>query len=296
MNIPHSNLPRVVIVGGGFAGLNLAKKLSPKQFQVILLDKHNYHSFQPLLYQVATAGLEPDSIAYPLRKIFRSRDNFFFRMADVSSINAQEKTITADIGEISYDHLVIATGSTTNFFGLDKIESLAMAMKTVPQSLDIRSLILENLEKALLTNDLEEREALMSTVIVGGGPTGVELAGALAELKKHVLHRDYPDLDVRQMDIHLVEAAPRVLAAMSEEASEKAMCFLQEMGVTVWTDRRVSSYDGTTAIAEDCPPLRAKNLIWAAGVKGCPLEGISLLLICQAVLQRTAKPPPRTRV
>lgn len=274
VNIPNSNLPRVVIIGGGFAGLNLAKCLSTKHFQVVLLDKHNYHTFQPLLYQVATAGLEASSIAYPLRKIFQKKDNVFFRLAEVKSLDTDQKFVHTNIGSLEYDKLVIATGSTTNFFGNDEIASLALSMKSVTESLDIRSLILENFERAILTQDLTERESLMNIVIVGGGPTGVELAGALAELKRHVLPRDYPDLDVRQMNIHLIEAAPRVLAAMSEKASEKAGEFLADMGVNVWIKTRVTSFDGTDVIAGDSKPIKAKTVIWAAGVQGCPIQGI----------------------
>lgn len=274
MNIPQSNLPRVVIVGGGFAGLNLAKCLSTKDFQVVLLDKHNYHTFQPLLYQVATAGLEASSIAYPLRKIFRKKENVFFRMADVKSLDTDQKQVHTNIGSLSYDTLVIATGSTTNFFGNDEMERLALSMKSVTESLDIRSLVLENFERAILTQDLAERESLMNVVIVGGGPTGVELAGALAELKRHVLPRDYPDLDVRQMNIHLIEAADRVLAAMSEKASKKAGDFLANMGVNVWVNTRVMGYDGLDVIAHEGKPIKAKTVIWAAGVQGCPVDGI----------------------
>ena len=173
MNIPDSNLPRVVIVGGGFGGLQLAKQLNTKEFQVVLVDKHNYHTFQPLLYQVATAGLEPDSIAYPLRKIFQDRSNFFFRMTEVLEIKTKKKSIVSCIGELHYDYLVLATGTVTNFFGNDSIAEKAMSMKSVPEALDIRSLLLQNFEAALLTDDLKERESLMNVVIVGAGPTGV---------------------------------------------------------------------------------------------------------------------------
>jgi NADH dehydrogenase len=274
VNIPNSQLPRVVIIGGGFAGLNLAKFLNTKEFQVVLLDKHNYHTFQPLLYQVATAGLEASSIAYPLRKIFQNKENVFFRLAEVNSLDTDKKNVHTNIGSLEYDTLVVATGSTTNFFGNDQIAELALSMKSVTESLDIRSLVLENFERAILTQDLSERESLMNVVIVGGGPTGVELAGALAELKRHVLPRDYPELDVRQMNIHLIEAAPRVLAAMSEKASQKAGEFLSKMGVSVWTDTRVLSYDGLDVMIQDGKPIKAKTVIWAAGVQGCPIQGI----------------------
>ncbi|MEY3398414.1 MAG: hypothetical protein RL220_1008, partial [Bacteroidota bacterium] len=208
MNIPNIGLPRVVIIGGGFGGLKLAQKLKNAPFQVVLLDKHNYHAFQPLLYQVATAGLEPGSIAYPFRKIFRNQQRMFFRMALVNSVDTNAREVHTDIGTVHYDYLVMATGATSNFFGLKSIEEFAMPMKTVSDALDIRSLMLQNLEKALLGKDAAEQEALMSVIIVGGGPTGVELAGALSELKKDILPSDYPDMNIGEMDIHLVEANP----------------------------------------------------------------------------------------
>lgn len=273
MNIPKTNLKRVVIVGGGFAGLELAKRLKGAPYQVVLLDKNNYHTFQPLLYQVATAGLEPDSIAHPLRKIFRGRKQFFFRLAEVQKVQVDQKQVQTNIGNIQYDHLVIATGSGTNFFGNQEIEYYAMSMKNITEALDIRSLLLQHFESALLTDDLQERQALMNVLIVGGGPTGVELAGAIAELRKHVLPRDYPDLDIRQMHIHLIEAAPRVLSGMSEQASEAAQGFLEKMGVQVWLDTAVSSFDGKRAVAGDHEFL-SKTMIWAAGVKGSPIPGI----------------------
>ena len=242
------------------AGLNLARALSRKNIQVVLLDKHNYHTFQPLLYQVATAGLEPDSIAYPFRKIFKRQERFFFRLTDVESIDMKAKKVCTSIGELTYDYLVLATGSQTNFFGLEDVERHGMSMKEIPEALDIRSLILQNFERALLSNDLDEREALMNVIIVGGGPTGVELAGAISELRRHVLPQDYPDLDVRKMTIHVVEAAPRVLASMSEKASEKALQFLEKMDVQVWLDTRVKSYDGLNAEAHGGTKILGQTL------------------------------------
>lgn len=274
MNIPTSEHPRIVVVGGGFAGLEFAKRLKNKRFQVVVFDKHNYHTFQPLLYQVATAGLEPDSIGFPLRKIFRRFSNLHFRMASVESIDPKNKTVHTNIGELSYDMLVIASGSTTNYFGNQSVEKNALSMKSIPQALDIRSAILGNLEEALNRTELEERHALMSIAIVGGGPTGVELAGALAELKNHVLPEDYPDLDVRQMDIHLIEASDRLLAAMSEEASEKAYEFLEKLEVKVWLNTMVTSYDGAEIRTQKGKSILSRNLIWAAGVKGSPVDGL----------------------
>ncbi|WP_375326177.1 NAD(P)/FAD-dependent oxidoreductase [Flagellimonas sp. GZD32] len=274
MNIPQSSYPRVVIIGGGFGGIALAKKLSNKDAQVVLLDKHNYHNFQPLLYQVSTGGLEPDSIAYPIRKVLQGYPNFYFRLASVKEVDTEKKRIKTNIGEMSYDYLVIATGSETNYFGNKGIENYGMAMKTIPQALNLRSLILENFEQALLTDNLHEREALMNFVIVGGGPTGVELAGALAEIKKGILPKDYPDLDTRRAQINLIQSGDRILPAMSEQASEKAEKFLERLGVNVWKNIRVTDYDGKL-VSTDCDTVfRAATLVWAAGVRAVGIKGL----------------------
>ena len=274
MNIPRSSFPRIVIIGGGFAGISLAKKLRNKKVQVVLLDKHNYHNFQPLMYQVATGGLEPDSIAYPIRKIVQEYKDFYFRLAEVREIDAKNNTIYADIGELKFDYLVIATGSKTNYFGNKEIERNSMAMKTIPQSLNIRSLILENFEQALLTNDIDERHSLMNFVLVGGGPTGVELAGALAEMKKAILPKDYPDLDVRKMEINLIQSGDRILNTMSENASEKAEKFLLNLGVSVWKNVRVTGYDGKTVTTNSELSFDSATVIWTAGVQGALPHGL----------------------
>jgi NADH dehydrogenase len=274
MNIPRSSFPRIVIIGGGFAGISLAKKLRNKKVQVILLDKHNYHNFQPLMYQVATGGLEPDSIAYPIRKIVQEYKDFYFRLAEVREIDAENNTIYADIGELKFDYLVIATGSKTNYFGNKEIVRNSMAMKTIPQSLNIRSLILENFEQALLTNDIDERHSLMNFVLVGGGPTGVELAGALAEMKKAILPKDYPDLDVRKMEINLIQSGDRILNTMSENASEKAEKFLLDLGVSVWKNVRVTGYDGKTVTTNSDLSFDSATVIWTAGVQGALPHGL----------------------
>jgi len=273
LNIPMTNLPRVVIVGAGFAGINLAKGLDSSKMQVILLNKTNYHSFQPLLYQVATAGLEPDSIAHSVRSIFKKENHFYFRIADVQKIDATQNMIITDLGSISYDHLVIATGSETNYYGNANIQKYSMAMKTVPEAINMRSLIIQNLEAALLTNDLEERNSLMNFVIVGGGPTGVELAGAFAELKRHVLPTDYPDLDIRRMNVHLIQAMPSLLVGMSQKSGEKAKKYLEKMGVTIWFDTIVSDYDGVN-VKTNKQNFQTRTLIWTAGVKGAIIEGL----------------------
>lgn len=281
MNIPTSSYPRVVIIGGGFGGLTLAKKLKNKNFQVVLLDKHNYHTFQPLLYQVATGGLESGSIAYPIRKVVQNYNEFYFRLAHVERIDTEGKKVVADIGTIFYDYLVIATGSQTNFFGNEEIQRHSMAMKTIPQSLNIRSLVLENFEAALLTNDMKEQKALMNFVVVGAGPTGVELAGALAEMKRHVLPKDYPDLDIRKMEINVIQGAGKVLDAMTEKSSKRAEEFLRKLGVNVWLNEQVVAYDGRVVGTRSGKTFEAETVIWTAGVKGATIEGFE-----EAVIQR----------
>lgn len=274
MNIPQSSSPRVIIIGGGFGGIVLAKKLGKKEAQVILLDRHNYHTFQPLLYQVATGGLEPDSIAYPIRKVLQGYPNFFFRLAQVLEVDTKDKRVITNIGEIHYDYLVVATGSQTNFYGIKGIEAMGMAMKSIPQALNLRSLILENFEQALLTDDFHAREALMNFVIVGGGPTGVELAGALAEIKKGILPKDYPDLDTRRVQINVVHGGERLLDAMSDKASKKAEKFLEGLGVNVWKGVHVTDYDGNTVSTSKDIVFESATLIWAAGVHAVSLKGM----------------------
>jgi NADH dehydrogenase len=279
IDVPDTNQKRIVIVGGGFAGINLAQTLKSSDMQVVLLDRNNYHTFQPLLYQVATAGLEPDSVAYPLRKIFKHYKGFFFRMANVEKILTDEQLVVTSIGELSYDYLVVCSGSETNYFGMTNVEKNSMPLKTITQALDLRSLLLQNFEKALTITENKLRDAHMHFVIVGGGPTGVELAGALAELKAHVLPIDYPELDVRKMEIHLVEAGPRLLPGLHEKSSEKSFKFLKNMGVQIWTNTSVTDYDGTTVKTDKNRTITAKNLIWSAGVKGAIPQGINADLI-----------------
>ena len=274
MNISRTSFPRIVIIGGGFAGVALAKKLSKQDLQVVLLDKNNYHTFQPLLYQVSTGGLEPDSIAYPIRKILKDFPNFHFRLAHVEEIDTIKNKVITNIGKLKFDYLVVASGSKTNYFGNANIEKYSMAMKTIPQSLNLRSLILENFEDALLTSDLNERNALMNFVIVGGGPTGVELAGALAEIKKGILPKDYPDLDTRLAQIHVIQSSDCILKGMSAKASKKAEDFLEKLGVNVWKNVRVTHYNGKTVTTNTDLTFETATLIWAAGVKGATIKGL----------------------
>ena len=274
VNVPVSNLPRVVIIGGGFAGLTLARKLKRADLQIVLFDKNNYHTFQPLLYQVATAGLEPDSIAYPLRKILRRQKNLIFRTAEVLRVYPDTQEIETSIGRLRYDYLVVATGSRTNYFGNAMLEETVMPLKTIQDAFNLRNFVLQRFEKALLTNDIDEREALMSFVIVGGGPTRVETAGALGELKRHILPTDYPELDLRRMQIHVVEASGRLLGAMSDEASTKADEFLKQLGVTIWLNAPVKGYDGRAVELGNGKTIRSETVIWTAGVLGAPIEGL----------------------
>ena len=275
MNIPETSVPRIVVIGGGFAGISFLKKLQKEKVQIVLFDRHNYHTFQPLLYQVSTAGLEPDSIAYPLRKIFRKNMDFHFRLAEVEFIDTTHSTINTSIGTLQYDYLVIATGTRTNFFGNENIAENSMPMKTVPQALNIRSLMLQNIEKADITNDEKERKRLLNFVIAGAGPTGVELAGALAEFRKGILENDYPELEEEEMNVHLIEGLGRVLPPMSEQASEKAQKFLEKLGVQIHLETFISDYDGKTVTTKDGQKFETATFIWAAGVTGAPIKGIN---------------------
>ncbi|MEN9908790.1 MAG: hypothetical protein RLZZ540_1939 [Bacteroidota bacterium] len=273
MNIPNTNLSRIVIIGGGFAGIALSKELRNKKVQVVLLDKHNYNTFQPLLYQVATGGLEAGSIAFPIRKVIQEYDDFYFRLTSVLEIDTKNKKIITEIGELGYDYLVMATGSKTNYFGNKEIKRNSMAMKTIPQSLNIRSLILENFEQAVLTQDCDERNYLINFVLVGGGPTGVELAGALAEMKKAILQKDYPDLDIDKMQINLIQSGDRILNTMSEKSSEAAEKFLLKLGVKIWKNVRVTNYDGRTITTDSDLAFDTATVIWTAGVQGVLVSG-----------------------
>ncbi len=270
----QSRKPRVVIIGGGFGGLTLAKKLKNAPVDVLLLDKHNYHTFQPLLYQVAIGSIEADSIGFPIRRIFTRHDNFTFNLAEVQKIDAITNTITTDIGSVNYDYLVIATGSNTNFFGNKEIEHFAMPMKNIPEALNIRSLIIQNLETALVTGDSREKFALMTFVVVGGGPTGVELSGALAEMRHLILMKDYHGLSKYDMRVYLVEGKDKLLAAMSPEASAKAKEFLTKADVTIYNSAHVESYDGFYLKIDNGKTIKTRNVLWAAGVKGEVPEGI----------------------
>ncbi|WP_142686034.1 NAD(P)/FAD-dependent oxidoreductase [Chitinophaga polysaccharea] len=273
-NIPETTQPRIVIVGGGFGGVNLAKQLKHAPVQVVLLDRNNYHLFQPLLYQVSTAGLEPDSIAFPLRGIFRKQQNLVFRMAEVTGIRSSENILETGIGEIHYDYLVFATGSNTNFFGNKDIEDNAIGMKSLIEAVQIRNYVVKQFEESLLLQNPEEIKPKLNFVMVGGGPTGVELAGAFAELRKYIMPKDYPTLPQSLMNVYLIEAGPKLLASFSETTSQKTLEALQEIGVRVLLNTGVKEYDGKTVTLSTGELIQTQSLLWSAGVKGIPVKGI----------------------
>ncbi len=272
--LPDSELPRVVIIGGGFAGLALVEKLKQKKVQVVLFDKNNFHQFQPLLYQVATSALEPDSIVFPFRKQINGYKNVLFRLAEVEEIQPSSNKVITNKGSVHYDYLVLATGTTTNFFGMDNVEANSLGMKDIRDSLNIRHLMLQNLEQAAITCDDKERDALTNFVIVGGGPAGVEMAGALAEFCKYILPKDYPEYPSSIMNIYLVEANDKLLSTMSDNASTKTLKYLKDLDVKVLFNESVSDYDGSIVTTKSGKTILAKNLIWTAGVKGQFPKGI----------------------
>lgn len=268
--------PHLIIIGGGFAGLELIKQLRNKFIKVTVLDKNNFFNFQPLMYQVASGGLGPDAIAYPLRKIIAPMPNIAFRMAEVLRIETATQMVETNIGNFAYDYLCIATGAQTNFFGNATLEKYSMQLKSIPDALDLRSDILQEFEKALNESQGSQIERALNFVVVGGGPTGVETAGALAEMKKNVLPADYKEIDAQKMQVHLIEAAPRVLAAMSEISSAKAKQFLEELGVHVQVNTAVQQYNPETGdlSLSNGQVIKTDTIIWSAGVKGKTIAGI----------------------
>ena len=278
-NIERTDKKRVVIVGGGLGGLDLAFKLVDGDYQVVLVDKNNYHQFPPLIYQVASGGLEPSSISFPFRRLFQGHKDFFFRMAEVESVDTAKKTILTTVGEIEYDHLVIAAGATTNFFGNKDIQATTLPMKSVSEAMRLRNTILRNLEKALTEEDPTRKQALMNIVVVGGGASGVEIAGAVAEMKKNIIARDYPDLDSSQMHIYLVNASDRLLSAMDPMSSKRAEADLKELHVHIRQPQFATEYKDGILKTSAGLEIPTQTVIWVSGIcankiAGFPAESI----------------------
>ena len=273
------SFPRVIIIGGGFGGVEAARKLKDKEVEVLLIDRNNFHTFQPLMYQVATGTLAADAISFPIRKMFKSQVNFHFRMAEVLNINEQSKVVFTSVGEYDYDYLIIATGATSNFFGNKQVEKYALPMKSIKEALDIRSYVLQNLEEAVLRKNTMDRQRFLNFVVVGGGPTGVELSGANAEIQLHMLKKDYPELSTHEMNVYLVEGTGKILGALSEKSSQDATRYLQELGVKVKLNTQVTGYDGNTITFSNGESIDTKTVIWGAGVMGQFPEGIPFEII-----------------
>ncbi|HMK05534.1 MAG TPA: FAD-dependent oxidoreductase [Ferruginibacter sp.] len=273
---------KLVILGGGFGGLRLARKLSNKPgFDITLIDKFNFHQFQPLFYQVATAGLDASNISFPLRKVFHNSNNVRFRMAEVTEILSTQNKVVTGIGEFGYDALVIATGADTNFFGNHNLQKHALPMKSTLEALQLRYKILQNFETAINTNDEQAIDQLMNIVVVGGGPTGVELSGAIADMKRFVLPKDYPGLDFSRMKIYLLEGTAKTLGTMSEKSSEESKRYLEKMGVTVLTNTLLKEYDGEKVTLQSGETIVTRLVIWAAGIKGNIPAGIDKDLVAK---------------
>ena len=265
---------RLVIVGGGFGGLKLARKLKSNKFQIVLLDKNNHHIFQPLLYQVATAGIEPSAISFPYRKIFKKREHFHIRICEAQQVFPEHNLLETSIGTLAYDYLVIATGCNTNYFGNDGLEKQTMALKNTSEALFNRNQILDSFEQAQNTGNKEERRRLMTFAIVGGGATGIELAGALAEMRKFVLPQDYPDLNINEMRIILLDGSSRLLSAFSEESSKEVADYLKKRDVEIKLNQRVMGYENYQLALNDGTAIDTKNVFWVAGVKANSLQGL----------------------
>ena len=274
INIQRNQKKRVVIVGGGLGGLRLAEDLYGKGMQVVLIDKNNFHQFPPLIYQIASAGIDPSSISFPFRQIFRKRKDFYFRMAEARMVDTDKKILQTSIGKIDYDYLVLAAGATTNFFGNKNIEDWAIPMKTVPEAMGLRNALLSNLERALTCATEEERQELLNVVIVGGGATGVEIAGALSEMKRYVIPYDYPDMDSSLMHIYLIEAGDRLLAGMSKDSSKKAYDFLKSMGVDIQFGKMVTDYRDHKVIMKDGSEIPTRTFLWVSGIRANAIPGI----------------------
>lgn len=279
LNRSERNFPRVIIIGAGFGGVEVARQLKNKEVEVLLIDRNNYHTFQPLMYQVATGTLASDSISFPLRKMFKNQNNFRFRLAEVLKIDSENRMVRTSVGDYDYDYLVIATGATSNFFGNKQVERHALPMKSIVEALNIRSYLLQNLEEAVLRKNASDRESYLNFVVVGGGPTGVELSGAIAEYQQHMLKKDYPELSTYEMKVFLVEGTDKILGALSEKSSRDAENYLKELGVKTILGTVVTDYDGNTVTLSSGEKIATKTVIWGAGVMGQMPEGINPELI-----------------
>lgn len=273
-NIPAAKVARVVIVGGGFGGLAVAKALRRSSLQVVLIDKNNYHQFQPLLYQVATSGLEPTAISFPIRGVFRKHSNFHFRMASVIGVDTHSRIVKSSIGEIEYDYLVLAAGADTNYFSMENVRQNAMPLKSVSEALALRNQIYRTMEIAIDETDEDERQTYLNFVIVGGGATGVELAGAVVELRNRILPRDYPEMDFSKMRVILMNATDRLLEAFSQQSSMQTLSDLRAMGVEVMLNAKVTDYHDNEVFYNNGQTIKCRNMVWASGITANRVDGI----------------------
>jgi NADH dehydrogenase len=275
INIPATDKKRVVIVGCGFGGLTLAKKLRKSPFQVVIIDKHNYHQFQPLFYQIASAGLDADSITFPIRKIFQKYEDFYIRKAVAEEVKVSDNRLITSMGDIKYDYLVLAHGTTNSFFGSNKMQRFSKGMKSIGEALELRNALLINFENAVATIDEEEQNRLLNIVIIGGGPSGVEIAGALAEMNKFVIRKDYPELKDKNVNIYLIEGTERLLNSMSAKSSEKARQFLEKAGVRILTNTFAVDCDNESVTTSTGEKIKTGLILWTAGIAGNRIKGFS---------------------
>ncbi len=275
VNLQKVKVMKIVIIGGGFAGINLAKSLlNHPKIQVVLVDKNNYNFFPPLIYQVATAFLEPTSISYPFRKFFAGKKNLQFRLGELQEVIPSQNKIILNNGELYFDQLVFATGAETSYFGMENVKQNAIPMKTLNDALEMRNTILKNLEKAAITKDIRERRKLLTIVVCGGGPTGVEVSGMFAEMRKSILRKEYPELDTAASNIYLIDGGNALLSPMSEASQKDTFDALTKMGVVVKLNTRVIDFKDDVVYFKDGGTLQTKNLIWAAGVTAKTFKGI----------------------